>query len=356
MADNKNQHYVPKAHLRRFSLDGHTINLFNLKQKDCKAGAPFRDQCSKDYFYCKDDRDIPEIKEAEDPYGAAVNALEAGARLDEDIALDLRRFIFFQHLRTDMALGQAIAFFKAATELERHVDPEADERDAWDESVGANVAAFNLHFPEIADLKTCIVCNKTDVPFVTSDHPAILANPYHTRKNLADFGVGSAGALMMMPLSPTLLALLYDGDVYSITHKDRILELENVDDVDALNDFQFLNCHRNVYFHAWQDCSYVKARAERTLLQRPASFQEVFFVRHNLDGTQQKMEPDQFKTSDEGHMEGHFHRPAPSRWPSFLPVRPDATAWETGHEKKLLRSHSRGLARYKDEKACKISL
>lgn len=55
MAFNKNQHFVPKVHLRPFSLDGEnlSISLINLRQMKPIPNAPVKNQCSSDYFYGK---------------------------------------------------------------------------------------------------------------------------------------------------------------------------------------------------------------------------------------------------------------------------------------------------------------
>ena len=53
MADNKNQHFVPKAHLKPFSVDGEgkAIHLFNLDAGRAIPNAAVRKQCSHDYLW-----------------------------------------------------------------------------------------------------------------------------------------------------------------------------------------------------------------------------------------------------------------------------------------------------------------
>lgn len=50
MAINKNQHFVPRCHLRPFTLGaaGLAINLINLDRKVLIPNAPVNNQCSKD--------------------------------------------------------------------------------------------------------------------------------------------------------------------------------------------------------------------------------------------------------------------------------------------------------------------
>jgi hypothetical protein len=56
MAAHKNQHFVPKVHLRPFSTDAdqNAISLFNVKSGQAIHTAPIKHQCAKNYFYGKD--------------------------------------------------------------------------------------------------------------------------------------------------------------------------------------------------------------------------------------------------------------------------------------------------------------
>jgi hypothetical protein len=51
----KNQHYVPRFYLKNFSdSDKRTINLFNVKNQECRLGASLKNQCYEPYFYDKE--------------------------------------------------------------------------------------------------------------------------------------------------------------------------------------------------------------------------------------------------------------------------------------------------------------
>ena len=68
----------------------------------------------------------------------------------------------------------------------------------------------------IDDLRVCLVRNKTDIDFVTSDDPAILTNKLFLIKRTSEsFGLGSAGNLMLLPLTPKILLLGYD-DMFTV--------------------------------------------------------------------------------------------------------------------------------------------
>ena len=70
----------------------------------------------------------------------------------------------------------------------------------------------------LTDLKVCILKNRTRTDSITSDDPVVFSGMFHAKKlQTIRFGYGSAGALFFLPLSPRLLLLCYDGDVYRVS-------------------------------------------------------------------------------------------------------------------------------------------
>jgi hypothetical protein len=51
VAENKKHHFVPRFYLKRFSSDGKSINLYNLKSSGAILRANLKNQCYRDYFY-----------------------------------------------------------------------------------------------------------------------------------------------------------------------------------------------------------------------------------------------------------------------------------------------------------------
>jgi hypothetical protein len=102
----------------------------------------------------------------------------------------------------------------------------------------------------VDDLKVCLLRNLTEVPFITSDDPAVLSNWWYledARTRTRSFGLHSAGALLLLPLSPQVLCLGYDGDVYSISDAGGWVAVRHSKHVEALNQHQFLNCRANIF-------------------------------------------------------------------------------------------------------------
>jgi hypothetical protein len=60
------------------------------------------------------------------------------------------------------------------------------------------------------------------------------------------FGLGAAGVIMLLPLSPKLLCLGYDGDVYRVRHDRGMIDVRRGCDIASFNQHQILNCCANL--------------------------------------------------------------------------------------------------------------
>ncbi len=255
MATNKNQHFVPRAYLKPFTLDdeGTAINLYNIDHSRLVQNAPTKGQCSGDYFYGKDLVVERALQSIEGAYATALKEILAGdyALSDEHRTL-LRYFACLQHLRTEAASRRSVEMAQAMGEA-AGASPEEyrmEIREAVQDAMSTFAEAVELAL----DLKVCLVRNESRLPFICSDDPAVLANRWHqtdARARGAAPGVASAGALLLLPLSPTVHCVIYDGDVYSIPNVRGWVTTRSEADVEAYNQHQFLNCRANIYFKDW---------------------------------------------------------------------------------------------------------
>lgn len=129
------------------------------------------------------------------------------------------------------------------------IDP-SEYRQELKEAVIQSMKLFYEHIDMVDDLKVCLIKNKTDTEFITSDDPAVLSNKWHIIKKSSSglsFGLGSAGNIILLPLTPNILCLGYDGDVYSVRHKNGWVDVKDKRDIQSLNEHQFLNCRANIY-------------------------------------------------------------------------------------------------------------
>lgn len=339
MAQNKNQHFVPKAHLKPFSVvgGGRAIHLFNLLRDRPIFDAPVRNQCSRDYFYGQDALLEDAIQFVEGSYAGCVADLSGRETVDPGHEAVLKRFMYLQHLRTEAAAKNAADYSAAmARMIENH-----EQAPSYDEFFKSGVLIAMRHYADtmkiVDDLALCVVKNRTPLPFVTSDDPSIIMNRWHmyrpANRHLA-FGVRSAGLLMIMPLSPKMTAVLYDRDIYSLGPAGKMRATRDPRDIAAFNHFQALHCSANLYFGNEADAGYVVAAARGATPRRPARKVEInYAVADKIEGDYQRFSvvknPD-FSAEHDMLVHAATVRPVPAFWPPLLHYRDRRIAYTNG--------------------------
>lgn len=338
MATNKNQHFVPRCHLRPFTLKSEdaAISLFNLERKKLIPNAPVKNQCSKDYFYGTDEKLEKAIQAIESGYGRALRDIVQNSRsLGEENKAIFKSFWLFQHLRTEAAAISSVKLAESTRELADLPPGEYSLEIKEAVQIACRVFADSMH--EIDDLKFCIIKNKTKMPFITSDNPAVITNKWRLERDRSpfhSFGIGSAGMLALLPLTPKLLFLGYDGDVYNVENERGIVELKNIRDVVSFNRHQFLQCVANVYVHdASHEESLFKTYSEiahaRPKVRHVIHYAQLvgIFGDHKRYAVVPSQDRDKSK---EAIMHSQVVHPRPGIWPSQIRVRENGSVYTNG--------------------------
>lgn len=338
MATNKNQHFVPRCHLRPFTFKSEdaAISLFNLDRKKLIPNAPVKNQCSKDYFYGSDQKLESAIQLIESGYGQALRSLLRDSNsFTEGNKTVFKTFWIFQHLRTEAAAMHAIQIAESTRAL---ADIPASELSlSMREAVQIACRTFVDAMHEIDDLKFCIFKNKTKIPFITSDNPAVLTNKWRLDKDRSpglSFGMSSAGTLAILPITPKLLFLGYDGDVYSVPNQKGIVEIRNDRDAIAFNRHQFLQCVANIYVH---DPSYEEAIIKHYAeieSARPRTRHIVHYAQIDCTiGNHARyaiIQPEERDKTKEAILHSQVIHPHPGIWPSQIRVRSNGSVYTNG--------------------------
>ncbi|GLQ82823.1 hypothetical protein GCM10007881_63460 [Mesorhizobium huakuii] len=351
MAQNKNQHYVPRCHLRPFTLNGEgaCLNLYNVSSGKIIEEASASGQCSKDYFYGHDLDVEKAFQEIEGLYASTIRNIEARNGASEDAELfSLLNFAFLQRLRTDNAVRRV----HQMQQMNEDIIFRGEERQAqrWKpmsrlELVQLTMVAYRDRRDVLDDLKTVVVRNETELEFVTSDDPSISTNRYYIQKlGATDFGLSNAGAIIALPISPRLLFLAYDGGCYTIPEKNGgVVRLKKAADVAHVNRFQILNCSANLYFSDMAMASKIAAQFREDEASRIAAWSVVEELIEVAENTFRRA-----RTAEEARgakrtiVHSSSRHPIPAGWPSFLKFRDPIRVVETGTGAGVVR---RGVTR-----------
>jgi Protein of unknown function (DUF4238) len=341
MANNKNQHFVPKVYLRPFgNEDKRSINLYAFGPDCCISDASIKGQCSRNYFYGHDAIFDNFNKYFEGQYGSTISRLEAGHIANSDVS-NLYRFFVLQYLRTPHMLQQRTHMIDAfknmviggktmqehRDDVRKPIDPQREMQHQIYIAAKENDA---LH-----DLAPVILLNKTKVPFITSDNPACLTNRLYTQRYRdGTSGLIQSGVAIALPLTPQVMFFGYDSDVYHSLGSEVITDVRSENDVYRLNELQAQIATSTLFFANWRHHEYVTDLARRTVGRRKDNWSYVWTgIRDGgISGYERyRKVTDADAQSNETRITSVSpFMASPSTWPSFLRFKLRPVGYTTG--------------------------
>ena len=262
MTDKKNQHYVPKFYLRKFSYQGNEkqIGLFNVRKSFFYATAPLKNQGSKDFFYGVDGIIEDGLSVIEGTLAESLRNAISNRRVPDKLSKEhanLLMFIGLTHLRNPVIIQNLKDLVKSAQARAQELDPDFDPTEFFpdiDHEKVVKVALSQVRevIPIMADLDFKLLINRTKTPFITSDFPVIKYNQFLENRKWSHgkTGYGNTGLQIIIPLNDELAILFYDGLIYNVGSKKKdYLGIIKEKDVDQLNTLQLLNYLETVYFN-----------------------------------------------------------------------------------------------------------
>lgn len=338
MASNKNQHFVPRCYLKEFShgSEKKAINVFNIDRRKFIPNAPVKNQCSKDYFYGQDEKLEEAIQFLEGSYASILREIIDGPReLCDRHKIFLKRFWLFQYLRTESASRRAVEMSSDMIKVSG-VSSE-DYNLGIKEAVQMAMRAFAENMGAVDDLKICLLSNKTQIPFVTSDDPAVLTNRWHLndyRTKFRSFGLNTCGDIFLLPLTPKIICVAYDGDVYSIPQKNGWSSISKESDVKAFNQHQFLNCRANVFFKNSEDLRFVEESFEEVVENRSSERHRIHYAVFDYNDGQHScykvIDPSEAGEHEQAIIHSETVHSRPMSWPAVIRWRNHGSVYTNG--------------------------
>jgi hypothetical protein len=255
----KKQHFVPQFLLRHFSSDSSKkrISLFYLPKFQIIENVSIKDQAYKKNIYGSDQVLEKYLWAIETKANGIINKIILSDRTSltpgEDILL--KHFINLQISRTPEKIGTLQKDFDKTTKLIFRHDPRV--KDFIDDFTIEIKSPYHFMIgialqitPVLFDLKVSLLKNSTDQCLVIGQHPAVVTNPFLDEKRWIGSrqGLGSKGALILFPISPSRAIALYDRKRYALTDFTSIGTLSQ-DDVKKMNLFQFCYTTDCIYFY-----------------------------------------------------------------------------------------------------------
>ena len=257
-----------------------------------------------------------------------------GALTSNEDAKFLTSFWMFQHLRTEATQQSILRMSRALENVVGSPHPQISIDGKNATRIALN--AFSSRHYVVADTNIILIENRTSLPFITSDNPAIQTNRWvfsQTSRPSANFGMLSAGFIGLLPLAPELLVLMYDKDIYSIEKNKKRLKITDDFDSRALNEHQYLNCMKNVYFRGGSDELEIGQKMSTIKNSRMQSKEMVQIFDRSRDATDKRYyRTDHLDTSKSGEalLVTTSYSPRPSEWPQFLHWRPNGCYFSNG--------------------------
>lgn len=255
-ASNKDHHFVPQFYLRNFASDEKQkqICLFNIERGILMSAVSLRDQCAKHRYYGSQELEHA-LGKFESRWGLLFKRIIQEEKTPNDFYSfeQIVKFVSVQARRTISAEQQSKEMWDAMTGAAFRGHPEEREKATAEKQVDRVLENLKLglgYAPILYDLKIILVINRTQTDFLTSDNPVVSANNFYPGRhpNLGS-GLASSGLIKAVPISPRLLIILFDSGIYTLTNTigHRVITRKRRD-IDALNELQWLNAEKNLYF------------------------------------------------------------------------------------------------------------
>lgn len=261
------QHYVPRMYLRNFgrvlknkkSKEIALVSFYQFDTERMVEEVSVESICAVDYFYDNDNHIEHKLSDKERVWADSIKKIvkcddnELLSLPDEDIE-NVREFAVYQYCRT-------LGAFKHVKTMNREImqtlfDEEypqyKEERykaliedtiqkkvDEDFQKAGVLVKKADDLLKEAKDLKFIVIKNTSNLPFITSDVPAILMNPFDYKKGP---GMAQIGIVLMIPISEWHLVVIYDEKMY--TYMPEVID--NPEEIDLINRYEVISADERI--------------------------------------------------------------------------------------------------------------
>lgn len=259
MPANKKHHYVPRFYLKRFALNGRSVNLYNFRLARPIPDANLKNQCYRDYMYGKGGKQEQYLSQLEGAFAQLLRCMLPSGYLPPPMSPDhesLCILTLLQYARTaytsDAMDEMTDGMWKAILSKDPRVSNETLEKVRIVNNDPANfaVAIMLRLYHLMMDLQYKLLAAAPGSEFITSDNPVVMYNQLMEFERFgSSTGLASKGLQIFFPLSPTNMLCFYDSGVYACEpRRESYITVPSKRDMDQLNALQAVSALENVYY------------------------------------------------------------------------------------------------------------
>jgi hypothetical protein len=260
MPQNKNQHYVPKCYIKRFSNISKESTIFLIEKNTYVRKVNYKNQCKSDFYYGKDMVWEKKLSKMETKWGKVFDRITLNETYipSEKDSILLKEFAVIQKSRSKANNSHSEELDNQTSEIIYQID--------FNNFGMNNIAKYlsvknrrklaveyfkNSHYIYVKrnlenayknknlleDLNVLVISFKTQNKLIISDDPIIMINRF-TEHNI---GLIMMGLVVFFPISPETLVVIYDSKMYPKYSKINRKGSRNEEEVDFLNAFQYIS-------------------------------------------------------------------------------------------------------------------
>jgi hypothetical protein len=191
--DKKNQHYIPKFYLRKFSFQGNQkeIGLFNLSNEIFVTRGKLKKQGSKNFYYGTDGVIEDSLCDIEGHLSPILDNIIKENKLpvkNSKEHFELLYLIALTDLRNPIKIDSMKNMSIEIKKCLKQDYPDANTEKlvpdiTHEKAISISLVNTIIIAKIMADLNYKILVNNTTKPFITSDYPAVKYNQYLENKN-----------------------------------------------------------------------------------------------------------------------------------------------------------------------------
>ena len=230
MGEKKRQHYVPQFYLKNFVRENNKFTVLNIRSGKIIEEVPYKKQCYENYYYGNDGMWEEKLGEIERKTSLIINKIlnQSTYYPNPKEISTMKEFVLYQRYRTtrntENLLNMGWSSAKTCIEMEfdnkRKKLPESilnQIQNQFEQRYRTMILQQALDVTshlvnKIDDLELIIIqYNNEKQKLISSDNPVIFYNPFNKRS----LGLVNAGLIIIFPISPKKLIVIFDSKMYS---------------------------------------------------------------------------------------------------------------------------------------------